>query len=53
VTQARVARDIRGLGLEKTHDVLARPQYQVPCLVIARDLEDARAPAAELGGAIG
>ena len=27
VTQATVSRDIRELGLEKTHDVLGRPRY--------------------------
>jgi transcriptional regulator of arginine metabolism len=30
VTQATVSRDIRELGLEKTHDVLGRPRYVVP-----------------------
>jgi transcriptional regulator of arginine metabolism len=30
VTQATVSRDIRELGLEKTHDVLGRPRYALP-----------------------
>jgi transcriptional regulator of arginine metabolism len=30
VTQATVSRDIRELGLEKTHDALGRPRYTVP-----------------------
>ena len=30
VTQATVSRDIRELGLEKTHDPLGRPRYSVP-----------------------
>jgi transcriptional regulator of arginine metabolism len=30
VTQATVSRDIRELGLVKTHDVLDRPRYVVP-----------------------
>jgi transcriptional regulator of arginine metabolism len=30
VTQATVSRDIRELGLEKTHDALGRPRYVVP-----------------------
>lgn len=30
VTQATVSRDIRQLGLEKTHDPLGRPRYVVP-----------------------
>ena len=30
VTQATVSRDIRELGLEKTHDTLGRPRYVVP-----------------------
>ena len=30
VTQATVSRDIRELGLEKTHDPLGRPRYVVP-----------------------
>lgn len=29
VTQATISRDIRELGLEKTHDVLGRPRYTV------------------------
>jgi len=30
VTQATISRDIRELGLEKTHDVLGRPRYVAP-----------------------
>lgn len=30
VTQATVSRDIRELGLEKTHDALGRPRYVLP-----------------------
>jgi transcriptional regulator of arginine metabolism len=30
VTQATISRDIRELGLEKTHDTLGRPRYALP-----------------------
>lgn len=30
VTQATVSRDLRELGLEKTHDTLGRPRYVLP-----------------------
>ena len=30
VTQATISRDIRELGLEKTHDSLGRPRYELP-----------------------
>jgi len=30
VTQATISRDIRELGLEKTHDALVRPRYELP-----------------------
>jgi transcriptional regulator of arginine metabolism len=30
VTQATVSRDIRALGLQKTHDALGRPRYALP-----------------------
>ncbi|HMI99491.1 MAG TPA: hypothetical protein VK488_06650 [Gaiellaceae bacterium] len=30
VTQATISRDIRELGLDKTHDVLGRPRYVAP-----------------------
>jgi transcriptional regulator of arginine metabolism len=33
VTQATVSRDIRELGLEKTHDPLGRPRYVLPHVV--------------------
>src|SRR2546425_10421020 len=37
VTQATVSRDIRELGLEKTHDPLGRPRYVLPHLVRRSD----------------
>jgi transcriptional regulator of arginine metabolism len=30
VTQATISRDIRELGLQKTHDPLGRPRYELP-----------------------
>ena len=30
VTQATISRDVRELGLEKSHDVLGRPRYVLP-----------------------
>jgi transcriptional regulator of arginine metabolism len=30
VTQATISRDMRELGLEKTHDLLGRPRYVLP-----------------------
>jgi transcriptional regulator of arginine metabolism len=30
VTQATISRDIRELGLEKTHDAVGRPRYSLP-----------------------
>ncbi len=30
VTQATISRDIRQLGLEKTHDALGHPRYELP-----------------------
>lgn len=30
VTQATISRDVRSLGLEKTHDALGRPRYILP-----------------------
>ena len=30
VTQATISRDVRELGIEKTHDLLGRPRYVVP-----------------------
>jgi transcriptional regulator of arginine metabolism len=41
VTQATVSRDIRELGLEKTHDPLGRPRYYAPRHVRRADPEDA------------
>lgn len=41
VTQATVSRDIRELGLEKTHDPLGRPRYYVPRNVRRADPEEA------------
>src|SRR4051794_8053704 len=37
VTQATVSRDIRELGLEKTHDPLGRPRYVLPHVVRRTD----------------
>jgi transcriptional regulator of arginine metabolism len=37
VTQATVSRDIRELGLEKTHDPLGRPRYALPNVVRRAD----------------
>jgi transcriptional regulator of arginine metabolism len=37
VTQATVSRDIRELGLEKTHDPLGRPRYVLPNVVRRAD----------------
>jgi transcriptional regulator of arginine metabolism len=36
VTQATISRDIRELGLEKTHDALGRPRYELPIDVARR-----------------
>ncbi|MDQ2969398.1 MAG: arginine repressor [Actinomycetota bacterium] len=36
VTQATVSRDIRQLGLEKTHDPFGRPRYVLPHVVARR-----------------
>jgi transcriptional regulator of arginine metabolism len=41
VTQATVSRDIRELGLEKTHDVLGRPRYVLPQDARRGDPQDA------------
>jgi transcriptional regulator of arginine metabolism len=41
VTQATVSRDIRELGLEKTHDPLGRPRYYAPRNARRPDPEDA------------
>jgi transcriptional regulator of arginine metabolism len=41
VTQATVSRDIRELGLEKTHDPLGRPRYHAPRNARRADPEDA------------
>jgi len=43
VTQATVSRDIRELGLDKTHDVLGRPRYVAPQAVRSADPRDALA----------
>ena len=37
VTQATISRDVRELGLEKTHDVLGRPRYVLPGRVSRSD----------------
>jgi transcriptional regulator of arginine metabolism len=41
VTQATVSRDIRELGLEKTHDPLGRPRYYAPRNVRRADPDEA------------
>jgi transcriptional regulator of arginine metabolism len=43
VTQATVSRDIRELGLEKTHDPLGRPRYVVPRVTRRTDPDEALA----------
>jgi transcriptional regulator of arginine metabolism len=43
VTQATISRDIRELGLEKTHDVLGRPRYVAPLAARSTDPRDALA----------
>jgi transcriptional regulator of arginine metabolism len=43
VTQATISRDIREIGLEKTHDVLGRPRYVAPQAVRSTDPRDALA----------
>ena len=40
VTQATVSRDIRELGLEKTHDPLGRPRYLLPHVVRRSDPQE-------------
>ena len=44
VTQATISRDIRELGLDKTHDVLGRPRYVAPQTARSSD------PRSALGG---
>jgi transcriptional regulator of arginine metabolism len=41
VTQATISRDIRELGLEKTHDLLGRPRYVLPHAARRPDPEEA------------
>jgi transcriptional regulator of arginine metabolism len=41
VTQATVSRDIRELGLEKTHDPLGRPRYVLPHVARRTDPDEA------------
>ena len=43
VTQATISRDIRELGLDKTHDVLGRPRYVAPHSGRSTDPRDALA----------
>jgi transcriptional regulator of arginine metabolism len=43
VTQATVSRDVRELGLEKTHDPLGRPRYSMPRSARRADPEEALA----------
>ena len=40
VTQATISRDIRELGLEKTHDPLGRPRYVLPQVARRTDPEE-------------
>jgi transcriptional regulator of arginine metabolism len=40
VTQATISRDIRELGLEKTHDPLGRPRYVLPQMARRSDPEE-------------
>jgi transcriptional regulator of arginine metabolism len=40
VTQATISRDIRELGLEKTHDLLGRQRYVLPQVARGSDPED-------------
>src|SRR5262245_13812436 len=40
VTQATISRDIRELGLEKTHDPLGRPRYVLPHATRRTDPEE-------------
>ena len=48
VTQATISRDIRELGLEKTHDALGRPRYELPAEGRRRRQDPAAALAAVL-----
>jgi transcriptional regulator of arginine metabolism len=48
VTQATISRDIRELGLEKTHDALGRPRYELPAAGRRRAQDPAGALAAVL-----
>jgi transcriptional regulator of arginine metabolism len=41
VTQATISRDIRELGLEKTHDPLGRPRYVLPHAARRTDPDEA------------
>jgi len=41
VTQATISRDIRELGLEKTHDPFGRPRYVLPHMARRADPNDA------------
>jgi transcriptional regulator of arginine metabolism len=43
VTQATISRDVRELGLDKTHDVLGRPRYVLPHATRSVDPRDALA----------
>jgi transcriptional regulator of arginine metabolism len=49
VTQATISRDIRELGLEKTHDALGRPRYELPVDAGRRRQDPQQALAAVLG----
>jgi transcriptional regulator of arginine metabolism len=43
VTQATISRDIRELGLDKTHDILGRPRYVAPQTARSSNPRDALA----------
>jgi transcriptional regulator of arginine metabolism len=49
VTQATISRDLRELGLEKTHDPLGRPRYELPAAGRRRRQDPGAALAAVLG----
>src|SRR3954466_10231958 len=51
VTQATVSRDIRELGLEKAHDPLGRPRYELP-VDSGRRRQDPQAQAAAGAGEV-
>ncbi len=52
VTQATISRDIRELGLEKTHDALGHPRYELP-RTHGRGRQDPRETLASILGQFG